>query len=106
MKWLLILAAAWPLCVAQTAHELAEELRKPELDAAACYRVTVRGLRVSSSDASDVTLTLGSNDSATRTNRSLGGGLYNSGATLYVVVEKVCSTAIGLRVAYTVTLSL
>lgn len=39
MKWLLILAAAWPLCVAQTAHELAEELRKPELDAATCYRV-------------------------------------------------------------------
>jgi len=39
VKWLALLVAALPLAAADSARELAEQLRKPELDPAACYRV-------------------------------------------------------------------
>ncbi|MBN8731493.1 MAG: hypothetical protein J0L64_13195 [Acidobacteria bacterium] len=39
MIWLALLAAALPLAAADSARELAEQLRKPELDPSACYRV-------------------------------------------------------------------
>ncbi|MEP7362012.1 MAG: M1 family aminopeptidase [Acidobacteriota bacterium] len=38
MKWLWWLAAVLPLAAAEPAHELAEQLRHPQLDPAACYR--------------------------------------------------------------------
>lgn len=39
MIWLALLAAALPLAAADSAREVAEQLRKPELDPSACYRV-------------------------------------------------------------------
>ena len=38
MKWLWLLAAAFPIVAAEPARELAEQLRQPQLDPSACYR--------------------------------------------------------------------